>query len=127
MRFRRAEDGEVATDPVHRQDRGCCRDDTTPGSHSSSARRGTDACDPDVQKAVKLPQVQHTERVIVVQSCDHNIKTAIRTAQEKAGGSSESTARSSGRRGCGDTANVLETKPEREAWRRRYRKVLPTS
>ena len=43
------------------------------------------------------------------------------------GGSSETTARSSGRRGCADTAGVLETKSEREAWRRRYREVLPTS
>ena len=37
-RFRIAEDLDVATDPVHRQDRGCCRDDATPGSHNARAR-----------------------------------------------------------------------------------------
>ena len=41
------------------------------------------------------------------------------------GGSSESTARSSGRRGCGDTVDAFETKSEREASEAQVQKGSP--
>ena len=66
-RFRRAEDREVAKRQFP----------------TAPVRGTTDACDPDVQKAVKLPQFQHTERIIDVRAVIQH-QTAIRTVQEKA-------------------------------------------
>ena len=62
-RFRRAEDPDDATDPVHRQDRWRSRRNASPVSHSSSATN--DRClrfRRAERRPVELLQAQHTER-----------------------------------------------------------------
>ena len=81
---------------------------------TTPVRGTTDACDPDVQKAVKLSQVQHTERIIDVRAVIQH-QAAIRTVQEKAEVPQSRQLYRGGRRGCGDTADAFETKSEREA------------
>ena len=92
---------------------------------TAPVRGTTDAYDPDVQKTVELPQVQHTERIIDVRAVMQHQTSVLQRVQETADVPQSQQLGRAGRRGCGDTADVLETKSEREAWRRRYRKVPP--
>ena len=58
-----------------------------------------------MQNTVQLSQAQHTERIMVMAVVMQHQTPAIQTAQENGGGSPESAARSSGKRGFGDTAD----------------------
>ena len=87
--------------------------------------RGT-TCDLDVQKAVELPQVQHTERIIDVRAVIQH-QTAIRTVHEKA-----EVPESQQLDRAVDVAVEIQPmhsrrSPSVKLRRRRYRKVLPTS
>ena len=71
-------------------------------------------------------QVQHTDRISDVRAVIQHQTPVIRTVQETAEvPQTQQLDRAVDVGGCAATADVLETKSEREAWRCRYRQGSP--